>query len=324
MRIRPYNFLRHPEPEATGGTGGAGAGAGAGGSFISSPDGGGAGKNRQENPNPGDAPAQGGGKPSGTPDPNPNPTGDGASDWRASLPKELQEDASLGKFTSIEALAGAYVNAQKLIGKTKIPVPDTSTTPEQWQEIYDRLGRPSLDKYEVKFPEGTGIDEEFTKEFREQAHKAGLLPHQAKELATWFGTANAQVELELQQELSKKFEKDQQALRAEWGEAYQMKIGKANHLIKEFGGEEFMKTIQQAGLDRSGEFFRFLAKVADKTMGEGEYKGPGQDGVTPQDLLKQIRELEADPAYFDRNHARHKTVKEEVTALYDRLYVDKK
>ena len=106
--------------------GGDGGGGGASGSLLT-PSGGGSGAPAGA----GDAGAASGadsGKPAGDAGTGDGAKGGGAADWRSQLPKELQEDATLKKYTSVSALAGAYLNAQKLIGADKIAIPGKHAT----------------------------------------------------------------------------------------------------------------------------------------------------------------------------------------------------
>ena len=47
-------------------------------------------------------------------------------------------------------LAKSYINATQMIGKDKVAVPNKNSTEDQWNEVYDKLGRPeSADKYSL-------------------------------------------------------------------------------------------------------------------------------------------------------------------------------
>ena len=118
--------------------------------------------------------------------------GSGAQDWRTSLPKDMQENVSLKKYTSVEALAGAYINAQKLIGGDKIPVPTSHTTPEEWNGIFRKLGVPEKkEDYKVSFGEKPPVGDTFANAFVDQAYKLGIIPAQAQKLADWFNSETA-------------------------------------------------------------------------------------------------------------------------------------
>ena len=58
-------------------------------------------------------------------------------EWLGSLPAELHSSASLRKFADVENLARGYVNAERLIGTDKIPVPKTD---DDYKQVFLRLG----------------------------------------------------------------------------------------------------------------------------------------------------------------------------------------
>ena len=76
-----------------------------------------------------------------------------APDWRVGLSDELKDNASIGSFKTTADLAKGYINAVKKIGVDKINVPTQHTTPEEWNEVFSKLGLPAeIDKYEVSLP----------------------------------------------------------------------------------------------------------------------------------------------------------------------------
>jgi hypothetical protein len=75
-------------------------------------------------------------------------------DWRTSLPEELKSEKSLSSITDIAGLAKSYVHAQKLIGADKIPVPNKHATEDDWNAVYEKLGRPkSAEDYKLNVPD---------------------------------------------------------------------------------------------------------------------------------------------------------------------------
>lgn len=159
------------------------------------------------NPPPGNPPA--GNPPPGNPPPgNPPP---GAS-WRDTLPEPMRAHAGLAKFKDVSALAEGYVNAEKMIGADKIVLPGKDAKPEEWDGVYNKLGRPEkADGYtfpEVKDRPYTDKDKQLQATFAPVAHKLGLSQAQLAGLVEWqnglvtagieaaaTGRANAEAEL---------------------------------------------------------------------------------------------------------------------------------
>jgi hypothetical protein len=70
--------------------------------------------------------------------------------WKEAISEEFRSDPNIEKFTEIDALAKSYINATKMIGQDKVAVPNKNSTEDQWNEVYDKLGRPeSADKYSL-------------------------------------------------------------------------------------------------------------------------------------------------------------------------------
>lgn len=105
------------------------------------------------------------------------------SDWRASLPLELQAEPMLAKYKSLdEALKGA-VHAQRLVGKGFDP-PAADAKPEAVAEFRKRAGVPeSPDKYGVtlpKAPNGQAWDQTVVSNFLGKMHAAHARPEQVQ------------------------------------------------------------------------------------------------------------------------------------------------
>jgi len=261
----------------------------------------------------------------GTPAGN-NAAGSTTADWRSALPKELQEDATIKKFTDVSTLAQSYVNAQKLIGADKIPVPSKHTTDEEWAGIYRKLGVPEkIDDYTVKFKEGVSVDDKFTADFRALAHKTGVHPKQAQALADWFSDVNLGAEQSVKAEVQKRFDTTVVELKKEWGNAYDLQLSRAQKVANELGGESFIKELESTGMGGNKHVIQFLAKIGEKMYAEHKFVEAqgGTNTMTPADLDKEINRLKTEPAYTDKLHPRHKDVLAEMTDLFQKRYPSK-
>lgn len=309
--------------QATDGTQGGGSGGGAGNSsfLTTSQGGGGAAPNSS---NAGTPPGAGEQKPPGNASPGGTSQGSAAADWRSQLPEELQKDASIAKFDSPATLAKSYLNAQRLLGADKIPVPGKHATAEDWKNVYHKLGLPeAVDKYEVKFKEGISLNDEFTKTFKEQAYNAGVLPQQAQAMADWFSDINLKAEQVIAEEKNKQFQSEQIALQKEWGQGYNVKIARAIKVLEDHGGKELVDHLNNTGFGSDSKVVKFLATLGDKLYAEHKIvneSGAITTGRTPDELKKEISSLMADKAYTDKMHPNHKAIVKDVTDLYAELY----
>ena len=157
-----------------------------------------------------------------------------AKSWKEAIPEDLRNDPNISKFTELEALAKSYVNATRMIGQDKVAVPNNNSTDDQWNEVYDKLGRPeSPDKYKLEVKSDVvPLDESSIKSFAENAHQLGLNNKQAQGILEFYknsmeGSAQQnQVDMETAQANA------EQELRKEWGRAYEDNIKKAGAVAK--------------------------------------------------------------------------------------------
>ena len=157
-----------------------------------------------------------------------------AKSWKEAISEDLRNDPNISKFTELEALAKSYVNATRMIGQDKVAVPNNNSTDDQWNEVYDKLGRPeSPDKYQLEVKSDVvPLDESAIKSFAENAHQLGLNNKQAQGILEFYknsmeGSAQQnQVDMETAQANA------EQELRKEWGGNYEANIKKAGAVAK--------------------------------------------------------------------------------------------
>jgi len=241
------------------------------------------------------------------------------TDWKASLSDEIRNEKSLENISDIESLAKSFVHAQKLVGADKIPVPNKFATDEDWNKVYEKLGRPkSADEYKFNLPEDKTVDEAALKGFADQAHKLGLLPGQADGVVKFY---NDMIGAELADANSIAVaarEKATSELKTEWGQAYDQKIAAANNVVRSVLPDGFMSMNMEDGtkLGDNPVVIKAFAMLAEKM---GEDKIISSDGpimMTPKALDKEINSLTAPgSAYWDKTHPAHKDAVAEVLAL---------
>lgn len=259
----------------------------------------------------------------------PAPAAEPVTDWRAALPKELQEDASLKKYKSVSDLASGYKNAQKIIGGPKIPVPTENTTEAEWMDIYRKLGVPEkVDEYSVKFKEGATIDPKFGDNFKATAHKLGVLPKQAQALAEWFSDINMNATVEATKLKDASFTKTVESLKSTWGDAFDMNVARANKVVSSIGGPEMVEHFKSLGLGGDEKTMVFLAKLGETIYKEDKIIGGNASGtpvLTPAETKASINKIMGDKnhPYHLKDHPAHKDAVAEVRQLHESLYKTK-
>lgn len=105
-----------------------------------------------------------------------------APNFLESIPEELRSEPSLRNFQDAGSLAKSYVHAQRMIGADKVSIPSKSATPDEWRQVYQKLGAPdAADAYQLD-----GMDDTAAGQLRQQAFEAGLSQNQAKAVADFY------------------------------------------------------------------------------------------------------------------------------------------
>lgn len=234
------------------------------------------------------APAPGGGGPAPTPTP-PAPT-----DWRTSIPEDIRNEPSLSTIKDIPSLAKSYVNAQRLIGADKVVVPKPGAPQAQWDEFYNKIGRPDVpDKYELpkdlKLHEGLKFDDEKLKEIKGNFHKMGLTAAQGQQLLKMYAeTQSGSLSLLDQQ---REAEKNSAALAIKelYGDQADHRLDLAKGVIKKFGGDEVFQHLEKTGLGNNVGMVKMLVAIGDLMQEDHARSGTG--GLIVADATQALAEI---------------------------------
>jgi hypothetical protein len=248
-----------------------------------------------------------------------------AKTWKEAISEEFRNDPNIEKFTEIDALAKSYINATQMIGKDKVAVPNKNSTEDQWNEVYDKLGRPeSADKYSLNAKsEVVPIDETAIKQFAENAHQLGLNNKQAQGILEFYknnmeGMAQqAKVDTETAQVQS------EQQLRQEWGREFESNVKKAGALAKANMNPEILDMQLKDGM-RLGdhpEIIKGFAKIAGM-MSEDKIVSTESENVSSNtDVETEISDImnNKDGPYWNKAHPDHDKVVQQVYTLREML-----
>ena len=106
-----------------------------------------------------------------------------SENWRSMIPEEIRDHKSLATIQDVGSLAKGFVHAQSMIGADKIALPGKSSTADDWNAVYSKLGRPEDPSgYQINYtpPEGVQPDDGVVQWFMGVAHEAGLNNTQAQ------------------------------------------------------------------------------------------------------------------------------------------------
>jgi hypothetical protein len=254
-------------------------------------------------------------------------SGGSGNEFLEMIPTDLREHPSLSPIKDVENLARSYVNAQRLIGSDKIPMP-VNPTDEDLDRIYDRLGRPeSPEGYGIK-TDGTIVTEDVAANFADISHKLRLTPQQAEGIMDYYRSS---VEQSISAEsgvTEEARENTEAALRQEWGRAYEQKVESAAKVAQEFADPE-MFSLQLADGSRLGdnaEFIKAFAKIAEfrqTVTSEDTVAEISQSNVmTPANARAEIDAIMGDKthAYWDKRNPGHANAVSNMQQLMEQLH----
>jgi len=248
------------------------------------------------------------------------PTTTNEVSWRDSLPDELKSNASLEKFSDVSTLAKSYINAESMIGKDKMVIPGANTTEDEWNDIYDKLGRPSdPNAYELtaELAEGEQIDEQLMSSFKETAHKHGLSPAQAQGLLDYYNSISSQSMVDLENNAVLAQEQSQRELREEWGRSYDDNLNKASTVGKQFFGEDVfgMQLADGSKLGDNPALIKGLSKMAS-IVSEDVFAGDKTAASSNANMQQQINDLTApNSPYWNKMDPQHEATVQKVLAM---------
>ena len=244
-----------------------------------------------------------------------------AKSWKEAIPEDLRNDPNISKFTELEALAKSYINATRMIGQDKVAVPNNNSTDDQWNEVYNKLGRPeSPDKYKLEVKSDVvPLDDGAIKSFAENAHKLGLNNKQAQGILEFYkesmegsiqqsrvDTETAQANTEAQ-------------LRKEWGRAFDDNIKRAGAVAKANMNPQILDMELKDGtrLGDHPEVIKGFANIAN-LLSEDKLVGTESENVSQGvDYQSEINKLVNDRSgpYWNKSHPDHDKVVQQVFTL---------
>lgn len=245
-------------------------------------------------------------------------SGSDNQDWKAALPDELKNDATLQNFKDIESLAKTVVHQQKVLG-SRIPLPKND---DEYNEIYTKLGRPEdPSKYEVNIPQDYQqfFKKENIDEFKNVAHKIGLNNKQVNALLDY--QVNS-IKYEMENEpASIAAEKDQteQMLKQEWGYDYDKNVRAATRALNVYGDDELRDLINNTSAGNNPAVIKFFAKLgAEITEDMAKNTQNNRLAVSPLDAKDEINKI-----MLDASHPYHKgdqMAVEKMRQLHEKAY----
>ena len=249
------------------------------------------------------------------------------SEFLQQLPEEIRDHPSLQSINDVGNLGLSYVNAQRLIGADKIPLPKNPTE-DDLSNIYSKLGRPDEPSGYAIQADGQILTEGDVNTYTDIAHKLGLSKAQANGILDYYRSSIQQTTEAMSKDSEQQRQQIEQSLKAEWGADYDAKVTQANRAVSDIAGQDLLDMVLQDGtkVGNHPAFIKAFANFADFKNSVTKEDTISENSVnyrmSPADAKAKIDTIMNDRshAYWDRKNpvARDKAVKE-VQDLYEML-----
>jgi len=252
-----------------------------------------------------------------------------AGDWRAALPDELRDNASLADVKDIAGLAKRFVDTKAMVGQAlRVPGPDAGAEAmaefrqslldknlglvsipdaddvEGMAAVYKALGAPDEASAYSRPEKWEGMTDERYGTLSSVALEAGVTRKQFETIASKLAEADNTTIGAMEQQ----FQGDMDQLKGEWGNAYAQKVGRAAVVAKQLEAPEGLQAALADGT-AGAETLRWLDKVAAKFGGEGSalVTETGQvSEFTPSEAKEQLSEITKRMLSMDPNDPQFK------------------
>ncbi len=238
------------------------------------------------------------------------------------IPEEYKEEKALQNFSNMNDFVKSYLNAQSLVGANKVAIPNKMATDEDWEEVYNKLGRPNKPE-DYKYSFDNEVDPEQLKQFNETAHRIGLLPKQAERIIKFYNELNTQTDADRVKTFEAKQVEAMAELKKEFGPEYNKRLDQAKRLAVETLGNDILNNAvlnDGTRLGDNAQVVKAFSMLADKLSEDELVKGDGIDYQTASEIEKEISELTEDGSpYWNKTHPNHKKTVDQVFKLREQL-----
>ena len=251
-------------------------------------------------------------EPTPTPTPEPTPT----PGWREGLSAEIKDHPALADLSDVPALAKSYLATKEMVGRKGVILPKEGDATDQ-DRFYSELGRPTTPEgYDLSGftpPEGLPWSDDFQAAMLPKLHAAGLTQAQALQVVQDYAEASSTQYAAIQTTAGQGREAAETALKTELGASYDASIALSKRAFKAAAGKNFeevagLMLADGTELGNHPAFVRTFISVG-KAYDEHGLAGDKMGGdfmKSPEQALREINEIEANPAFWKEGHPEQK------------------
>ncbi|MEE4109542.1 MAG: hypothetical protein V2I24_09355 [Halieaceae bacterium] len=247
---------------------------------------------------------------------------------------DLKADPTIGNITDIDSMARMLRSAQQMVGNPKnfIRRLGENATDAERQAFFREIGAPEKPE-EYGLPAGLErpedmppMSEERIQHFRDIFHREGFTKRQAESIISTLNDLEVQAWKGVSEAHQQKFDAAEQALKQDWGQAFDEKLQLAQQ-VADKKGDEFKEWMERNGLENDPMLIRMLAELGGTLQEPGLPSGgrPGGTGrLTPEAARERIAELKGDATFVKRwtneHDPGHQAAVDEMSRLFQAAY----
>lgn len=245
------------------------------------------------------------------------------------VPESYREKPYMKGIDSMDKFVEQFDNAQSLIGKKTIGVPTEESPIEEWNQFFNKMGRPEApDKYEldlVDMPDEFKRTDDQLALMKNVFHEAGLTAKQANQILKKTDEAVLKYHEDNKDEISKQLDSRNkeftESMNKYFGEEKETAIAVTETMLKEYvpkGMEDMVKGIDDRSMLVLSTVLHNIHK-AGKTEDKISKNVVITPEVTPESMREEAKKLMMTKEFRDAFHPNHDATKKKVQEMYQKI-----
>lgn len=234
--------------------------------------------------------------------------------WMADLPEELRTNPTIQSFKGDDwktvgpVIAKSFVETKAMTGRKAYDLPSEDWKPEQWQAWHKSIGVPDApDRYPVidqALAEKAGMTQETLSAAFKKFHEVGMTPRQVKAILNdWYVPEAVKGSELMATQRQAETAIATQALKQEFGDKFDAKMGLAKAFLTKFGSPELIEWADKSGAGNQPEFVKALIKASEAMLEDsstGGRAGRFSEAGSKGEALQKILEIKNDKGFMER------------------------
>ena len=227
----------------------------------------------------------------------------GAKPWYDGAPQDVAAFVQTKGWDNPMKVVDSYRNLEKMLGADKIALPGKDAKPEDWAQVWNKLGRPEApDKYQFPKVEGVEMDKGKMEAVAKLMHETGVTQAQAEKLFGWYaGDVKNAMDTHKQTEETRKLQATE-ALKGEWKDKFDAQLDLAKRAFNSFADDKLKEFVASSGLGDNPDFIKLMNRIGAGMMEDsatGRASTGGFATGSPAAAQAEIQALKMDKDFMN-------------------------